>query len=143
MYLLDTNVVSELRRPDRAHPAVAAWARSSLFPGFFLSAITILELEIGVLRIGRRDPATATIFRRWIDAGIHPNFVGRILPIDAAVAARCAALHVPDPRSERDAFIAATALVHGFTIATRNTADFDGTGAPLFNPWNYAGKASP
>jgi predicted nucleic acid-binding protein len=143
MYVLDTNVVSELRRPDRAHPAVASWARSSLFPNFFLSAITILEIEIGILRIGRRDPATAAILRRWIDRTIFPNFDGRILPINTAVAVRCAELHVPDPRSERDAFIAATALIHGFTIATRNTADFAGTGARLFNPWTYAGRASP
>jgi predicted nucleic acid-binding protein len=143
MYVLDTNVVSELRRPDRAHPAVAAWARSSLFSSFFLSAITILEIEVGILRVGRRDPAAAAIFRRWIDNSIFPNFDGRILPINTAVAARCAALHVPDPRPERDAFIAATALIHGFTIATRNTADFAATGAQLFNPWTFAGDATP
>ncbi|MCW5714166.1 MAG: type II toxin-antitoxin system VapC family toxin [Bauldia sp.] len=140
MYVLDTNVLSELRRPARAHPAVAAWARSELSASFFLSAITILEIEIGILRIGRRDATTAGMFREWMDTNVLPRFGDRILPIDTSVAVRCASLHVPDPRSERDAFIAATALTHNFTIVTRNTADFAGTGARLVNPWEFRGQ---
>lgn len=142
MFVLDTNVLSELRRPNRSHPAVAAWARSVPFDGFFLSTITILEIEIGVLRIGRRDPATAEMLREWIDTAVLPRFENRILPIDTGVAIRCASLHVPNPRSERDAFIAATALVHGLTIATRNTSDFAGTGVAVLNPWTFGEEAA-
>lgn len=137
MYLLDTNVVSELRKAKagKADENVAAWAGSAPATSLFLSAITILELEMGVLLIERRDPAQGTLLRTWLDAHVLPAFAGRILPVDTAVAQRCAKLHVPDPRSDRDALIAATALVHGMTVVTRNMADFAATGVELFNPW--------
>jgi hypothetical protein len=101
----------------------------------FISVITVLELEFGALSIDRKDKAQGLVLRSWIDNQILPRFEGRILPIDTAVAQRCAKLHVPDPRAERDALIAATALVHGMTIVTRNTADFEPTGVQIFNPW--------
>ncbi|GJE60055.1 Toxin FitB [Methylobacterium trifolii] len=101
-----------------------------------LSVITILEIEIGALSVGRRDEAQGRILRAWIDQQVFPRFEGRILPIDTAVTLRCARLHVPDPRAERDALIAATALVHGLTVVTRNRADFDPTGARTLNPWD-------
>lgn len=135
MFILDTNVVSELRRTEKANPKVVAWAATIPLASFFLSAITVLELELGALLIERKDKAQGLILRSWIDEQILPRFDGRILAIDTAVAQRCAKLHIPDPRAERDALIAATALVHGMTIVTRNTADFEMTGVHILNPW--------
>jgi predicted nucleic acid-binding protein len=137
MYLLDTNVVSELRRAKsgKADKHVTAWADRVPAASLYLSVITILELEMGVLLVERRDPSQGTLLRTWLDAQVLPAFAGRILAIDTAVAQRCAKLHVPDPRSNRDALIAATALAHGMTVATRNVADFAPTGVELFNPW--------
>ncbi|MGA8172080.1 MAG: type II toxin-antitoxin system VapC family toxin [Methylocystis sp.] len=136
MFVLDTNVVSELRRPDKADHNVFAWASSTPLAGIFLSVVTVLELEFGALSIARKDEAQGRVLRSWIDGQILPRFEGRILPIDTAVALRCAKLHVPDPRAERDALIAATALVHGMTIVTRNVADFELTGVQILNPWD-------
>ncbi|MCP3391680.1 type II toxin-antitoxin system VapC family toxin [Bradyrhizobium sp. CCGB12] len=136
MFLLDTNVLSELRRRDKAHRNVVAWANASPAANFFLSAISILEIELGARLIERKDPAQGAVLRSWIDNQILTRFEGRILAIDTAVAQRCAQLHVPNPRAERDALIAATALVHGLTIITRNVADFEPTGVPLLNPWD-------
>jgi predicted nucleic acid-binding protein len=136
MFLLDTNVISELRRPERANPNVVAWAAAFPAASFFLSAISIQEIEIGALQLSRKDSAQGTVLRAWIDEHILPRFEGRILPVDTSVAQRCARLHVPDPRSDRDALIAATALVHSLTVVTRNTADFASAGAALLNPWN-------
>src|SRR5580700_796372 len=138
MYLVDTNVVSELRRPERADTNVVAWAGAISAASFFLSAISILEIELGALQIARRDAAQGAVLRAWIDDQILPRFEGRILAVDTAVAQRCARLHVPDPRSERDALIAATALVHALTVVTRNVADFALVGVPLLNPWEPA-----
>lgn len=138
MYLLDTNVVSELRRLDRADENVRRWSQRTAGAELFLSAITIMEIEIGILRIERRDPPQAATLRVWLENGVLAAFGERILAIDLAVARRCAALHIPDPRSERDAMIAATALVHGMTVVTRNTADFAATGVSFLNPWNDA-----
>ena len=135
MYLLDTHVVSELRKHHRAAPGVRHWARHVPASSLYISAITVLELETGILRLERRDAAQAALLRTWLDHHVTPAFAGRILPIDSAVATRRARLHVPDPRSEYDAMIAATALVHGLTVVTRNTADFAGSGVTLINPW--------
>jgi len=135
MFLLDTNVISELRRPVRANRNVAAWANAQPVTSTFLSAISILEIEIGALSITRRDPAQGAILRGWIDRRVLARFAGRILAIDTAVAQRCARLHVPNPLADRDALIAATALVHGLTVATRNVTDFERTGVTLVNPW--------
>ncbi|MFE0754870.1 type II toxin-antitoxin system VapC family toxin [Inquilinus sp. NPDC058860] len=134
MFLLDTSVVSELRR-RQADPNVAAWARSVPLPGLFLSAITIEEIEIGVMLAERRDPRQGATLRGWLENQVLTSFADRILPVDVTVARRSAAIHVPDPRPIRDGLIAATALVHGLTVATRNTTDFDPTGVPTFNPW--------
>jgi toxin FitB len=135
VYLLDTNVVSELRHSKRASANVVAWASEQSLATLYLSAITILELEIGCLRLMRKDPAQGKNLRNWIDTKVLERFQGRILPVDIRVAQNCASLHVPDPKSERDALIAATAAVHGLTVATRNTKDFEATGVKLFNPW--------
>lgn len=135
MFLLDTNVISELRRPDTADRTVVAWAGAIPAASFFLSAISILEIELGALLIARRDAAQGAVLRSWIDDQILPRFEARILAVDTAVAQRCARLHVPDPHAERDALIAATAMVHGLTVVTRNVADFESTGVALLNPW--------
>jgi hypothetical protein len=137
MYLLDTNLVSELRkvRSGKADPGVAAWADGVDASSLFLSAITLHELELGVLLAERRDPTQGALLRHWLQQAVVPAFAGRILAVDAAVARRSAALHVPDPKPFRDGLIAATALVHSLVVVTRNLADFEVTGVPLLNPW--------
>ncbi len=135
--LLDTNIVSELRkvRAGKADPNVARWSATLDTAELYISAITVHELEIGVLLAERRDPPQGAVFRTWLETLVLPAFEGRILPVDQAVARRAATLHVPDPLPINDAFIAATALVHGMTVATRNAADFVATGVKLVNPW--------
>lgn len=136
MYLLDTNVISELRRPEKANNNVLLWASSLQLSSFFISVITALELELGVLQIARRDSEQGLVLRNWIDNQVLTQFDGRILAVDTKVAQYCAKLHVPNPCSERDALIAATALVHGMTVVTRNVFDFERTGVKIINPWN-------
>jgi hypothetical protein len=137
MYLLDTNVVSELRKAktDKIHRRVKAWAKSVSATTLFLSSISILEVEIGILLVERRDPVQGKLLRSWMNGQVLPTFYDRILAVDTAVAQRCAALHVPNPCSDRDALIAATALVHGLTVVTRNVEDFEPTGVAILNPW--------
>jgi predicted nucleic acid-binding protein len=137
MYVLDTDVVSHLRRPEKAHPNVVAWASNTPVTLHFISAITLLELERGILSMERKDAAQGAILRAWMDGQILVRFSGRILPVDISVAQRCAKLHVPDPRPERDALIAATALVHSMTVVTRNVEDFKLTGVEILNPWEW------
>ena len=139
MYVLDTNALSELRRLDRANAGLADWAQSVPTPDIYLSVITILEIELGVAQISRRDPTQGVILREWIDTQVLTRFAGRILPVDVAIATRAARLHVPDPRPERDALIAATALVNGMTIVTRNVSDFGPMGVAMINPWTANG----
>ncbi|MGE0211439.1 MAG: type II toxin-antitoxin system VapC family toxin [Parvibaculaceae bacterium] len=136
-YLLDTNVISELRKigDGKADANVVTWIGAEDTANFFISAIAILELERGVLGVQRRDAVQGARLRTWLDNHIRPEFSGRILPIDDAIATRCAHLHIPDRRNEVDALIAATALVHGLTIVTRNVRDFEGTGVVVIDPW--------
>lgn len=139
LILLDTNVLSELRKAaggtiDRA---VLAWAEDQDAHNFWLSAVTIQEVEFGILAAGRNDLEKASVFRAWLEDEVLTGFAARILPFDTSVARACAALHLPQTRPQRDAMIAATALVHGLAIATRNTRDFAGTGVRLVNPWDY------
>ncbi|HSW71372.1 MAG TPA: type II toxin-antitoxin system VapC family toxin [Gammaproteobacteria bacterium] len=137
MYLLDTNVISELRKAKSKNldRSVAKWAQSVSAASLFLSVITILELETGILSVERRDPSQGTILRTWMDTHVLPAFSDRILPLDVSVAQCCAKLHVPDRKSDRDAIIAATALVHGMTVVTRNIKDYEQIGVDLVNPW--------
>lgn len=136
MFLLDTNVVSELRRLDKAHSRVARWAESVAADALYISVVTVLELDVGILSMERRDPATGGLLRAWMETRVLPSFAGRIVAVDLEVARRCAALHVPDPRPERDALIAATALVKGLVVVTRNDGDFSRiAGLRVVNPW--------
>jgi toxin FitB len=135
MYILDTNVVSELRKAKKANQNVMKWAQLLPAATLYISVISLLELEIGILLLERRDKEQGGILRAWMNRHVLPTFSGRILAIDTTVAQRCAALHVPNPRSDRDALIAATALAHGLTVATRNVADFEGMGVAVLNPW--------
>lgn len=137
MFVLDTNVVSELRkvRAGKADKRVARWADSVDAVELYLSAITVQELEIGVLLAERRDPAKGAVLRTWLNSHVLPAFADRILPVDTAVALRSAQINVPEPRPVRDGLIAATALVHGMAVVTRNVADFEPMGVPVVNPW--------
>jgi len=135
MYLIDTNVWSELRNRGRANPGVRAWADGCKASDLYLSVVTAFELERGVLLMERRDPRQGAHLRAWMVQNVLEPFEKQILPVDVTIARRCAALHVPDPRPERDALIAATALVHGLTVVTRNVADFEPMGVKTFNPW--------
>ena len=140
-WLLDTNVVSELRkvRSGRADPNVAAWAEAQDAADLWLSVIVVQEIEIGVLLRERSDPAQGAHLRAWLEDRVLPAFAGRILPVTLEVARRGAALHVPGPRPARDGLIAATALAYGLGVATRNVRDFEGTGARLVDPWTDEG----
>lgn len=132
MYLLDTVTVSALRTLARQPAAVQDWARRLPVADCRLSAVTVLELDLGRLRVARRDAAQGDRLSAWIDRIVDAY---PVLAVDLAVARRAATLHSPDPRPERDALIAATALVHGLTVVTRNVRDFEPTGVPLLNPW--------
>jgi predicted nucleic acid-binding protein len=137
MYLLDTNVISEIRkaRAGKADPHVTAWAAAVPVVDLFVSVISIQEIEIGVLLAERRDPRQGRLLRAWLDVHVLGAFADRILPVDVPVARRSAHLHVPRTRPVRDALIAATALVHRMTVVTRNVADFSSTRVPIVNPW--------
>jgi len=142
MYLLDTNVVSEMRkalpaqhRPAKIDKHVQAWVGSVSASELYLSVITLLELELGFLLLERRDPVQGALIRSWVRGRVLESFSGRVLSVDVAIAQRCASLHVPDPLEDRDALIAATALVYGMTLVTRNVSHFERTGVPILNPW--------
>lgn len=135
MFLLDTNVVSELRKETRMSGPVKRWVEGTTLSTLFVSSITILEVEIGAQRIRRRDRKQGDQLLRWIEIGLMAAFAGRFIPVDVAVARRSASLHVPDPRPERDALIAGTALVHGLTLVSRNVRDFAKMGVPVVNPF--------
>lgn len=136
MYLLDTNVVSALRVRREANEPVWNWASSTETSTQFLSVISVLELERGTVQLERRDSAQGAILRAWLDDQVMPAFADRVIGIDSTIARLCARLHVPDRKPERDAFIAATALVRGYAVVTKNARDFQGAGVKLINPWN-------
>jgi len=137
MYLIDTNVISEFRKASagKANRQVTAWANSVPEESMFLSAVCILEMKMGTLIMERRDMRQGAILRTWLEDHVLPTFADRILVVDTPVALRGAALHFPNPRSYRDSLIAATALVHGMTVVTRNVSDFEPTGVALLDPW--------
>lgn len=138
MYLLDTNVVSELRkvRAGTADPGVAEWAMAVASSMLLISVVTLHELEHGVLLKERSDPQQGAVLRTWLERSVTEAFQDRTLPVDTRVARRAAALHVPDPAPFRDALIGATALVHDLTVVTRNRTDFERfDGIDVLDPW--------
>lgn len=137
MYILDTNLISELRkaRSGKVNAGVVRWADNTGAALMFLSVITVQEIEAGVLRAERRDAAQGAVLRAWFEQQVLPAFAGRILPVDVRVARRCGQLQAEKPRPAGDALIAATALEHGMTVVTRNVADFEPMGVKLLNPW--------
>lgn len=140
-YLLDTNVISELRKAHsgRGNAGVLAWQASVPPHEVYLSAITVMELEMGILQVARRDERQGGLLRRWMDEQVLPEFNGRVLPFDTRAARVAAALHVPDPRPWSDAAIAAIALTAGMTVVTRNLRDFRSASVPVLNPWSGEG----
>ena len=138
MFLVDTNIISELRKTKagKADLKVTQWAKDVNAADLFISSITVMELEMGVLSVERKDKIQGSLLRSWLEQQVLTEFSARTLPIDTEVARRCAQLHIPDRRSERDALIAATALVHGMTVVTRNVSDFKSTKVLLLNPWD-------
>lgn len=132
-YLLDTNVISDARR--RQTPSLNDWLERQPAVDLAISSITLLEIELGVRMMERRDAAQGSALRRWLTEQVVPMFSGRILSVDHRVAVAAAALHVPDPMPDMDALIAATALTHGLTLVTRNVTDFIRTDVPILNPW--------
>jgi hypothetical protein len=135
MFVLDTNVVSELRKTTKGNPGVLAWAKQQKQDQLFVSVMTIMEIEAGILLMERKDRGQGAVLRGWFDNTVLPGFTNRILPVDTAVARYCAQLQVPQPKPVHDAMIAATALVHGMTVVTRNVPDFQGTGVAIMNPF--------
>jgi predicted nucleic acid-binding protein len=140
MYLLDTDIVMELRnaKTGGADPGLVAWAAGASRASLFISAVTLLDLETAVVRLQRKDKVAGLALRRWLDDQVGPAFDGRILPVDAAVVRRRA--HMPQIEG-RDALLAATALEHGLTLVTRNVGAFKTARVKVFNPWGYAPDA--
>lgn len=139
MFLIDTNVISEIRKAGdgRADARVVAWYADVDPDDAYVSVVTLMEIEFGAIKVEERDPAQASRLRHWLHHHILPAFAGRVLPIVNAIAFRCSHLHYPQPRSWRDSWIAATALEHDLTVVTRNLKDFIGTGVAMIDPWEY------
>ena len=139
MFLLDTNILSEIRKisQGRADPALAHWVQAIDFDRCHLCVITLLEIEQGILRVRHRgDEAQFARLQRWLNDTVVPTFDARILPVDRHAARICARLHVPDQRPYNDALIAATAIRNDLTLVTRNTRDFAELNVPLLNPFS-------
>ncbi len=135
-YLLDTNVVSELRRKEKCHPSVRDWQEAHDPRDCGISVICLMELKLGLALAAKRDALQAQVLETWYETRVKPGFAGRILPVTPAVAEACASLHASRPRPFRDSLIAATALVHGLEVVTRNVEDFANTGVTVINPWH-------
>lgn len=138
MYLMDTNVISESRKVHlgKANTGLTLWTESTAQNSMYVSVITLMEIEQGILGLSRRDKKQGNMLNEWFQQTVRPAFSGRILDVDESIALLCASLHVPDKKPANDALIAATAMVHGLTLVTRNTADFENLNISLFNPFS-------
>jgi hypothetical protein len=133
-YLLDTNVISELRKGERADPSVSTWFAGLADDEIFLSVLTIGEIRRGVENVRRRDPGSAAALESWLSR-LNEAHSDRIVPVDRAVAEEWGRMGVPDPLPVIDGLLAATAKALGLTFVTRNVADVEGTGVELLNPF--------
>ncbi|WP_017326613.1 type II toxin-antitoxin system VapC family toxin [Synechococcus sp. PCC 7336] len=142
MFLLDTNIVSELRKvgSPKVNSGVEQWAKATPGEQTYISVVTIFEIERGILQAERKDSRKGKILREWFDKQVLTNYSERTIPLTTAIAQRCALLHVPDPMPDYDALIAATAIVHGLIVVTRNVEDFKRMGVKLLNPWDLSFK---
>lgn len=136
-YLLDTNVVSELRRREKCDRFVQAWQKAHDPKSCGISVICLMELQLGIALAAKRDANKGEVLQAWYETRVKPGFAGRILPVTLAVAEACASLHASRPRAFRDSLIAATALVHGLEIVTRNVGDFADTGVAVVDLWKW------
>jgi toxin FitB len=134
MYLLDTNVLSELRKRN-GDMRVKRWVNDQRVAELAISVVTVIEIEMGILQKRRTDLEQARLLTGWFEKNVLTGFVDRILPLDLAAARRVTALHVPDHAPPHDALIAGTALARGLTVVTRNVRDFHRSGVEVFNPW--------
>lgn len=134
-FLVDTNIVSEMRKGRDGNSGVVAWSGSIDMSDLAISVLCLKELEYGVLSLADRDPPRSLVLRAYLDHFVIPQYRGRVLPVDEVIAIRAAALDVPKRRPFADGLIAATALVHDLTVVTRNTVDFLPTGVRLLNPF--------
>ena len=137
MYLLDTNIVSELRKMEsgKADVNVVAWFQQVNLTDAYLSVITLFEIKLGILQLKRKDIQQAKLLQSWFEQKFLPNFENRILPLDTKVMMTCAEFHIPDKKPLNDSYIAATAKAHRFKIVTRNVKDFKGCGVEVLNPF--------
>lgn len=139
MYLLDTNIISEIRKiqQGKADMHLSAWVKQIPVNKMHISALTLLELEKGIMQIERKDEQQGVILRTWLEKRVKPTFKGRILPFDENTASVCASMHIPNPKPITDSLIAATAIQHGLILVTRNVKDFEHTNANLLNPFDF------
>ena len=133
-YLIDTNVISEIRKGDRANAQVVAWWSAVAEDELWMSTLVLGEIRKGIERTRRRDPPKARALEQWLDT-LTTHFENRALAVDTAVAEAWGRLNGPRPLPVVDSLLAATAIVHGLTLVTRNTADIEGTGVATLNPW--------
>jgi toxin FitB len=138
MFLLDTNVISESRKlgTSRIDKHAALWFAETDAETTFISVMTVFELERGVRQMERRDAAQGAVLRRWLNDQVMATYENRTLPLTRSVGLICAGLHIPDPKSERDAWIAATAIDADLTLVSRNVDDFANMGIRVINPFD-------
>jgi predicted nucleic acid-binding protein len=135
MFLLDTNVVSDLRRPKRITPAAERWFGAVDADELYISTVTVFEIQHGIVELRRRDPQRAAHLQGWLDTAVLAAFAGRIIALDTIAAQRCAELHAGRARWDADRMIAAIALSRGMTLVTRNVGDFASMGVNVFDPF--------
>ena len=137
MYLLDTNLISEIRKmpKGKCDQGVEQWVKTTSQNLMFTSAVVLMELERGILAMERKDMAQGTMLRTWFEKDVLPAFQSKILSVNEQTARICAKLHIPDHTPENDAWVAASAIQHNLVLVTRNTDDFARTGVRLLNPF--------